>query len=195
MLSKLHDNKTIDLFLDIKLSKNGKIYYSLNRRSNSFLYNFGAVLFNAMFGKNLTCKDITGANITTRNSSSSTGSFVFQPGEGYTYIVLSASTADQTLSFTDYKINTPLTSLTVVSGYPQYQIDSQTTYISLAIVDKWTYTGADTNITASALYYSYVYDASGNARRVMLAKDVFNPGIELQTNSLIEWSYIIKISL
>ena len=194
MLSKLHDNKTIDLFLNVKLIKDDEVYFSLNRRSESFLYNFGAVLFNAMFYKNLSCKDITGATFTPRQSSSYIP-FQISGGEGNTYIVLSNSTTDQALTFTDYKINTPLTNLTVVSGYPQYNIDSQSNYISLVIVDKWTYTGSDTSITASALYYSYVYDTSGNAKRVMLAKDVFNPAITLQANSLIEWSYIIKISL
>jgi len=195
MLSKLHDNKTIDLFLNVKLIKDDKVYFSLNRRSESFLYNFGAVLFNAMFNKSLSCKDITGTSFTPRVSTSSSGSFQPYGGEGNLYIVLSNSTTDQTLTFTDYKINTPLSNLTVVSGYPQYNIDSQSNYISLIIVDKWTYTGSDTTITASALYYSYVYDTSGNAKRVMFAKDVFNPGITLQANSLIEWDYIIKISL
>jgi hypothetical protein len=195
MLSQLHDNKTIDLFIDVKLIKNGDVYFSLNRRSESFLYNFGAVLFNAMYGKNLTCKDITGTTFTPRPSTVNNSPFAFQQGEGNTYIVLSSSTADQTLNFADYKINNPLSNLTVVSGYPQYNVNSQSNYISLTIADKWTYTGADTEITASALYFSYIYDTSGNSRRVMLAKDVFDPAITLQANSLIEWNYIIKISL
>lgn len=195
MLSKLHDNNTIDLFLNVKLIKDDDVYFSLNRRSESFLYNFGAVLFNAMFNRNLSCKDITGATFTPLQHYTAKVAFNLVGGEGNTYIVLSDSTTDQVLTFTDYKINTSLTNLTVVSGYPQYNVDSQSNYISLVIVDKWTYTGSDTTITASALYYRDVFDTSGNARRVMLAKDVFNPGITLQNNSLIEFSYIIKISL
>ena len=195
MFSQLHDNKTIDLFLNVKLIKDDKVYFSLNRRSESFLYNFGAVLFNAMFNKALTCKDITGASFTPRSANSQSVPFYFYSNEGNTYIVLSNSTTDQTLTFTDYKINTPLSNLTVVSGYPQYNIDSQSNYISLIIVDKWTYTGSNTTITASALYYNAIYDTSGNPKRVMLAKDVFDPAISLQSNSLIEWRYIIKISL
>jgi len=195
MFSKLHDNKTIDLFLNVKLIKDDEVYFSLNRRSESFLYNFGAILFNAMFNKALTCKDITGASFTPRSANSNSIPFYFYPNEGNTYIVLSNSSTDQTLTFTDYKINTPLTNLTVVSGYPQYNIDSQSNYISLIIADKWTYTGSDTAITASALYYYAIIDTSGSPKKVMLAKDVFNPAITLQANSLIEFDYIIKISL
>jgi hypothetical protein len=191
MFDRICDNKTIDLFLNVKLIKDDEVYYNLNRRSESFLYNFGAALFNVMFNRNLTCKDITGASFTPRASTA----FVFYAGDGNTYIVLSNSSTDQTLSFSDYKINSPLTNLTVVSGYPQYTIDNQSNYISLIVSEKWTYTGSDTSITASALYYYAVFDTSNNGRRVMLAKDVFNPAITLQGNSLIEWSYIIKISL
>jgi hypothetical protein len=195
MPSQLHNNKTIDLILDVKLIKNGKIYFSLNRIAESFLYNFGVVLFNSMFNKNLTCKDITGATFTPRSAYTGITPFIFRANEGNTYIVLSNSSTDQVLSFNDFKINTPLTNITVVSGYPQYNIDSGSNHLSLKIVDKWTYTGSDTSITASALYYKGVYDTSGNERQVMLAKDVFDPAIDLQNNSLIEWSYIIKISL
>jgi hypothetical protein len=191
MLSKLFNNKTIDLFLNVKLIKNDDVYFSLNRRSESFLYNFGAALFNNVFNKTLTCKDITGTTFTPRNSSA----FGFVPGDGNTSIVLSNASADQTLSFSDYKINTPLTNLTVVSGYPQYNIDNQSNYISLIVSEKWTYTGSDTSITASALYYSSIIDTSNASRRVMIAKDVFNPAITLQNNSLVEFDYIIKISL
>jgi hypothetical protein len=195
MLSKLYDNKTIDLFLDVKLIKDDKIYYNLSRRSESFLYNFGAVLFNAMFMKNLTCKDITGTTFTPRVSSSTGNSFQFLSGENNTYIVLSNSSTDQILAFDDYKINTPLPNRTVVSGYPQYNIETGTNYVSLKIIDKWTYTGENTVITASALYYKQVVDTAGTGRQVMLAKDVFDPAITLETNSLIEWSYTIRISL
>jgi hypothetical protein len=195
MLSQLHNNKTIDLILDVKLIKNGKIYFSLNRIAESFLYNFGVVLFNSMFYRNLTCKDITGSTFTPRSANTGNIPFIFRYNEGNTYIVLSNSSTDQVLSFNDFKINIPLTNITVVSGYPQYNIDSGSNYLSLKIVDKWTYTGSDTSITASALYYKGVYDTSGTERQVMLAKDVFDPSIDLQNNSLIEWSYIIKISL
>jgi len=195
MLSKLHDNKTIDLFLEAKLIKEDKVYFSLKQRSKSFLYNFAAVLFNSMFAKNLTCKDVAGATFTPRISSSGYHPFVFVAGENNTYIVLSNSTNDQTLNFNDYRINTPLANLTVVSGYPKYEIETGTNYINLKITDKWTYTGSDTIITASALYYRAVVDTAGTSRQVMFAKDVFDPAIELQGNSLIEWSYIIKISL
>jgi hypothetical protein len=195
MLSKLHDNKKIDLFLDVKLIKDNKVYFNLNRRAESFLYNFAAILFNAMFKKGLACKDIAGNAFTPRSSYSGYISFEFQPGEGNTYIVLSNSTTDQTLTFNDYKINTLLSNLSIVTGYPVYLVETGESYVNLKITDKWTYTGSDTEITASALYYSYVYDISNNGRKVMLAKDVFDPAIVLQANSLIEWSYIIKISL
>jgi hypothetical protein len=195
MLSRIHDNKTIDLFLDVKLIKKGLIYFSLNRKSESFLYNFAAVLFNAMFAKNLVCKDVTGVSFTPRSANSGYVPFALIGNEGNTYIVLSNSTVDQSLAFDDYKINNPLGNLTVVSGYPKYDIEVGTNFVALKIIDKWTYTGTNTSITASALYYTIVYDTAGNSRKVMLAKDVFDPAINLEANSLIEWSYIIKIAL
>jgi hypothetical protein len=195
MLNQLHDNKTIDLFIDVKLLKDNNIYFSLYRKSESFLLNFAAVLFNSMFATNLTCKDVSGNNITPRPSTYSQGSFEFRRGEGNTYIVISNSTTDQTLTLTDHKLNAVIPNRTVVSGFPQYVVESGTNHVSYKVTEKWAYVGSDTIITASALYYSGVIDTTLNYRQVMLAKDVFNPEIELQSNSLIEWSYIIKISL
>jgi hypothetical protein len=195
MHSQLHDNNTIDLFLDVKLIKNNDVYFSLNRKAESFLYTFGAVLFNSMFNKTLLCKDIGGSYFTPRSATSGSIPFMFGSGENNTYIVLSSSTSDQTLNFGDYKITVPLGNLTCVPGNPQYNIESGSDYLNLKIIDKWIYAGSNTVITASALYYKTVYDTSGNGHQVMLAKDVFDPAIDLQNNSLIEWSYIIKISL
>lgn len=195
MLDRLQHNETIGLYIDVKLTKNDKVYFSLNRKAKSFLVNFAAVLFNSMFNRNLTCRDVNGNIFTPRVTTSSFGTFNLVFGEERTYIVLSNSTNDQTLTFNDFKINTPLQNLTVQSGYPRIVIDLGATYAILKIVSKWAYTGPDTFITASALYYTNIYDTAGNIRQVMLAKDVFDPGISLETNSMIDWSYIIKISL
>jgi hypothetical protein len=195
MLSQLHDSETIDLFIDIKLLKDDNIYFSLYRKAESFLLNFAAVLFNSMFATNLTCKDVSGNNITPRPSVYNQIPFEFRMGEGNTYIVISNSTTDQTLNWTDHKLNVVISSRTLMSGFPQYRVENGTNYVSYKVIDKWAYTGSDTIITASALYYYGVIDTTQNYRQVMIAKDVFDPAIELQSNSLIEWSYIIKISL
>jgi hypothetical protein len=185
----------IELFLDVKFIKDGKIYLAINKKAESLLKQFASALINAMFGLSATCKDIGNSNITLRQSTSSAGTFNLMSGEGNTYIVLSNNTADQTLSFDDYKIQYPLSNLTVQSGFPSYTLETGSDYSQVKIRDKWVYSGSDTSITASALYYKNVIDTGGANRQVMLAKDVFNPALNLQQNSLIDWSYIIRVSL
>jgi hypothetical protein len=186
---------TIELFLDVKFIKGSKVYLAINKRAESLLKQFASALINAMFGTSATCKDTGGSNITPRQSTSSAGTFALSSGEGNTYIVLSNNTADQTLSFDDYRIQYPLGNLTIQVGFPSYTLESGSDYMQVRIRDKWVYTGSNTSITASALYYKSVISTDGGSYKVMLAKDVFNPALDLQQNSLIDWSYIIRISL
>jgi len=181
----------IELYLDVKFIKDSKIYLAINKKAESLLKHFFVPLTQAIFGITSTCKDITGASF----NPSSSNTFVISTGEGNTYIVLSNNTADQTLSFDDYKIQYPLGNLTVQPGFPRYTLEGGVNDMQVRIRDKWVYSGSDTSITASALYYKTVYDVNGYAHQVMFAKDVFNPALELRQNSLIDWSYIIKISL
>jgi len=195
MLGGKDNHFAIELYLDVKLIKDSKIYLAINKKAESLLKQFASALFNAVFNTNSTCKDTSGTSFTPRQSSSGALTFNFIGGEGHTFIVLSNNTADQTLTFEDFKIQYPLGNLTVQSGFPSYTLETGSDYLQVRIRDKWTYTGSNTSITASALYYKYVYDTGNNSRQVMLAKDVFNPALDLQQNSLIDWSYIIKISL
>jgi hypothetical protein len=185
----------IELYLDVKFIKDGKIYLAINKRAESLLRQFASSLINAMFQTSATCKDATGGSLTPRGSTSSAGTFALSQGEGNTYIVLSNNTADQTLSFDDYRIQYPLSNLTVQSGFPSCTLETGSDYSQVRIKDKWVYTGSNTSITASALYYKNIISTGGGSYQVMLAKDVFNPALDLQQNSLIDWSYIIRVSL
>jgi len=185
----------IGLYLDVKFIKDEKIYFSINKKAESLLRQFASALFSAVFDANTTCKDVAGATFTPRKSSSNTLTFMFASGYGNTYIVLSTDTSDQSLTFDDYKLNSFASGLSLLSGYPVYTLETGSDYSQFRIQQKWTYSGLDTFITASALYYHKVYDTSGNAHQVMIAKDVFNPALQLKQNSLIDWSYIIRISL
>jgi hypothetical protein len=195
MRRRKNNHFAIELFLDVKFIKDGKIYLAINKKAESLLKQFASALINAMFSLGATCKDVNNTSFTPRTSTASAGTFHFYIGEGSTYIVLSNNTADQTLSFDDYKIQYPLGNLTTHSGFPQYGLETGSDYSQARISDRWTYTGSDTSITASALYYKNVIDTSGSYHPVMLAKDVFNPALNLQQNSLIDWSYIIRVSL
>jgi hypothetical protein len=195
MRRRKNNHFAIELFLDAKFIKNGKIYLAINKKAESLLRQFASALINAMFNLSATCKDINNVSFTPRTSSGSAGTFSLISGENNTYIVLSNNTADQTLSFDDYKIQYPLGNLTVQSGFPSYTLETGSDYSQVKIRDKWIYTGSDTSITASALYYRNVIDTSNVQRQVMLAKDVFDPSLDLQQNSLIDWSYIIRVSL
>jgi hypothetical protein len=195
MHRRKNNHFAIELFLDVKFIKDGKIYLAINKKAESLLKQFASALINAMFNLGTTCKDIAGTSFTPRASSSSAGTFAFLGGEGYVYIVLSNNTADQTLSFDDFKIQYPLSNLVVQSGFPAYTLETGSDYSQVKIRDRWVYSGDNTSITASALYYRQVYDTAGNAHQVMLAKDVFSPALDLQQNSLIDWSYIIRVSL
>jgi len=195
MRRRKNNHFAIELFLDVKFIKDGKVYLAINKKAESLLRQFAAALINAMFGLGAPCKNVNNVSFTPRTSTSSSGTFAFTSGPGNTYIVLSANTADQTLSFDDYKIQYSLGNLTRLSGHPQYILGTGSDYLQVRVKDKWTYTGSDTSITASALYYKLVYDTSDSSHQVMLAKDVFNPALSLQQNSLIDWSYIIRVSL
>jgi hypothetical protein len=186
---------TIELYLDVKFIKDGKIYLAINKKAESLLRQFVSALINAMFNLGATCKDVNNVSFAPRVSASTSGTFALVSGEGNTYIVLSNNTADQTLSFDDYKIQYPLSNLTVQSGFPAYSLETGSDYSQVRVRDKWIYNGSNTSITASALYYRNVIDTSATNRVVMLAKDVFDPALDLQQYSVIDWSYIIRISL
>jgi hypothetical protein len=195
MSCRKNNHFAIELFLDAKFIKNGKIYLAINKKAESLLKQFASALLNTMFNRTATCKDVNGTSFTPRTSSVSGGTFNFTTGEGATYIVLSNNTADQTLSFDDYRIQYPLSNLTVQSGFPSYTLETGSDYSQVRIQDRWVYSGSDTSITASALYYKYVIDGGGTSRQVMFAKDVFDPSLELKQDSQIDWSYIIRVSL
>ena len=195
MYHRKNNHFAIELFLDVKFIKDGKIYLAINKKAESLLRQFASSLINALFNLGATCKDINNTSFTPRQSTSNAGTFALAGGETQTYIVLSNNTADQTLSFDDYKIQYPLGNLVVQSGFPVYTLETGSDYSQVRIRDKWVYSGSDTSITASALYYKNIYDTSNSLHQVMFAKDVFNPALNLQQNSLIDWSYIIRISL
>jgi hypothetical protein len=195
MRRRKNNHFAIELFLDVKFIKGSKVYLAINKKAESLLKQFASALINAMFGTSATCKDVNNTNLTPRQSTSSAGTFALVQGEGNTYIVLSNNTADQTLSFNDYGIQYPLSNLITQSGFPAYTLETGSDYSQVRIRDKWVYTGSNTSITASALYYKNVISTGGASYQVMLAKDVFNPALDLQQNSLIDWSYIIRVSL
>jgi hypothetical protein len=195
MHRRKNNHFAIELYLDVKFIKDGEIYLAINKKAESLLRQFVSALLNAMFNLGATCKDINGTSFTPRLGSSSSITFNLISGEGNTYIVLSSNTADQTLSFDDFKIQYPLSNLTVQSGFPSYTLETGSDYSQVRVKDKWIYIGSNTSITASALYYKNVIATTGSSYQVMLAKDVFDPALDLQQYSVIEWSYIIRVSL
>jgi len=161
-------------------------------KANSLLHNFAVAFFAAfMWYTGVQFRDVNGTLYYPR----ARDCFNLNITAGTTRIVFSNNTADATLNFYDYKLNTIITTVSQVAGYPQRVYEASDVWAQLKFVDKYQNTGSDTNIVASALYYYYIVDSSATNKTVMLAKDVFNPALNFPAGYIIEFSYIFRIQL
>jgi len=161
-------------------------------KANSLLQNFAVAFFAAfMWYTSTQFRDVNGTLYYPR----SRDCFYLNITAGNTRIVFSNNTADATLNFYDYKLNTIITTVSQIAGYPQRVYEAGDVWAQLKFVDKYQNTGSDTNIVASALYYYNIVDTSGTNRTVMLAKDVFDPALNFPSGYIIEFSYIFRIQL
>ncbi len=157
-------------------------------KANSLLHNFAIAFFAAfMWYTGTQFKDVNGSLYYPK----SRDCFNFYSAR----VVFSNNTADATLNFYDYKLNTVITTVTQITGYPQKAYEAGSDYAQLKFIDKYYNAGSDTNIVASALYYNYIVDSSSSNKTVMLAKDVFDPALNFPAGYIIEFSYIFRIQL
>ncbi len=161
-------------------------------KANSLLYNFAVAFFAAFMSyTGVQFKDINGTLCVPR----ARDLFYFNSTSGYTRVVFSNDTTDATLNFYDYKLNTVITTVSQIAGYPQVVYGAGDTWAQLKFVDRYQNTGSDVNIVASALYYCYLLDSLYNSKTVMLAKDVFDPALSFPSGYIIEFSYVFRIQL
>lgn len=192
----LKDNRYIPVVIKYKveIQKDGKVKMYCDV-SKSFVRAFGVWLAR-MFGVNLSCFGIDGNSYTLRNSDycSNCTNYYWSPIQ----IVFSSNPNDQNLSWTNYKLASLLGNVTRALGYPQVSYVEDAMSGQIIITDKYTYTGANTLIYAMALYGNWDV-ASGSFspsyKTFMLIKDVFDPPLNLETDSVITASYQIKVQV
>jgi hypothetical protein len=190
-MSKIDRHFTFDLRYHLKI-ETPKNVIEISDISKSFVRAFGAWL-SSVFGKGIFTKDVTDTNRSFNFSWSSTSCATFVWGNQR--IVFSNSQNDGVLNFTDNKLSQLLTNLTRASGYPQTQFQEDSSGSQYVIIDKYTYAGVNTQIYAMALYADWMIDVYRNYASFMLIKDIFDPPITLETDSVITASYTLRVQV
>jgi len=186
-----HRNSTFELVYNLKIETPEKVI-EISDISKSFVRAFGAWL-SSIFGKSVSALDITGTGRIFQLSwnQTTTAYFIWQNQR----IVFSNNPDDSNLSFSNNKLLQLLPNLTRVSGFPQNQFQEDSSSSQYVITDKFTYTGTNTQLYAMALYADWIIDSSKNIATFMLIKDIFDPPINLDTDSVITASYTLRVQV
>lgn len=189
-----YNTNTVSFFYEITLSKNNNVYCHKIDKSKSFLRQFACFIL-SLWGVSSTCRNIAGTSITIPGLSRSTSSSICFPFAELT-ILFSNNPNDQYLTFDDFNI-TQVANITRITGYPQLTYVFSADRLEITISDAYTYAGADTSIYAIGLRTLVEYWGSSTAlnTRFLFAKDVFNPHLQLLSNSRVDLSYKIVIAL
>lgn len=187
---KCHDNKTIEFYYRIALSKGDKCYLVKEDNSKSFLRQFAA-LINSFLG--------TTTTMTARNTTGNSVTVPIFDGQGtmrFTshFILVSNNYNDRVLTFEDFNI-AHISPTTRVSGFPQLNYTVTADRYEFTVSDAHLYTGSDTSIYAIGLRVTVSSWHNTNLGNLLIAKDVFDPPLTLQSNSRVDVSYKIVVSL
>ncbi|MEM3871828.1 MAG: hypothetical protein QXE05_04655 [Nitrososphaeria archaeon] len=185
------DNSTVALFYEVKLSRNDNIYLYKVERSKSFLKQFASIIL-CIFGISSTCRRFDGVSVNISGLSTTTGNTVV--GLKDHSIFFSTNENDRYLTFDDFTITQP-SSVTRIQGYPVLSHMFFADRLELSVSDSYLYSGNDTYLYAIGLRSYIATFGSTINNYLLLAKDVFDPPLGLLSNSRVDLSYKIVISV
>lgn len=168
----------------------GKKKIEIEDRSNSFLRQFGAII-GSLFGHSSTVRNTLGQSVIIPGLSTSVDSSC----RAFTSLAILASNNpnDRFLTFEDFNISM-VSPTTRVQGFPTNTITYFADRMEITIQDAYLYSGADSVLYAIGLRCN-IYWVGSDRGAHLIAKDIFDPPLELPSNSRIDLSYKIVVSV
>lgn len=187
-----YNTNTVSFFYEITFLKNNNVYFHKIDKSKSFLRQFACFIL-SLWGISSTCRNTAGTSTTIPRLFRSTASSC-NPFTELT-ILFSNNPNDQHLTFDDFNI-TQVANITRITDYPQLTYVFSADRLEITISDAYIYAGADTSIYAIGLRTLVEYwGGSALNTRFLFAKDVFDPPLQLLSNSRVDLSYKIVIAV